>query len=46
MPTRTRDPAPADALSRYRNALVRGASPEELARLAAPLDPDLVETLH
>ncbi len=37
---------PADALSRYRNALVEGAPPEELARLAEPLDPELLETLH
>ena len=46
MPTFRREPTPGDALSRYRNALVRDAPPEELARLAAPLDPELVETLH
>jgi hypothetical protein len=46
VPTFRRDPSAADALSRYRNALVGRAPPEELSRLAAPLDPELVETLH
>lgn len=46
MPTFRREPTSADALSRYRNALVQGAPPKELARLADPLDPELLETLH
>jgi hypothetical protein len=46
VPTFRRDPTPADALSRYRNALVAGASPEEMERLAASLDRELLETLH
>jgi hypothetical protein len=33
-------------LSRYRNALVEGAPPQKLARLAEPVDPELLETLH
>jgi hypothetical protein len=46
VPTFRGELPPAEALSRYRNALVEGATPEELARLAAPLDPKLLETLH
>jgi hypothetical protein len=46
VPTFRREPTPADALSRYRNALVQGAPPEELARLAEPVDPEILETLH
>jgi hypothetical protein len=38
------DAALAEALSRYREALLRGAPADELARLAAPLDPELVAT--
>jgi hypothetical protein len=34
-----------DHVSRYWNALVRGAAPEELARLSAPLEPNVVATI-
>lgn len=43
---RRRGTRPDEALSRYRNALVSGATPAELAELAAALDPAIVETLH
>jgi hypothetical protein len=46
MPPFSRDAAPAEALSRYREALLRGAHAAELERLAAELDPDLVATLE
>jgi DNA-binding beta-propeller fold protein YncE len=36
---------PAAAISAYRDALLRDASPDELARLAASLDPDIVALL-
>ena len=34
-----------ESLNRYWNALNRGAPPEELARLAAPLDPTLIAAI-
>lgn len=46
MEMRKREAGAEEALSRYRNALVAGASPDELAMLAEPLDPAIVQTLH
>src|SRR5215211_1552104 len=46
MPPFSRDAGPAEALSRYREALLRGAPASELERLAAELDPDLVATIE
>ena len=46
MPPFSRDAATAEALSRYREALLRGAPGVELERLAAELDPDLVATVE
>jgi hypothetical protein len=46
VPAFRRDPAPAETLSRYREALLRGAPRAERERLAAELDPDLVATLE
>jgi quercetin dioxygenase-like cupin family protein len=44
-PPSSRDPT-AEALSRYREALLVGAPAEELSRLAAGLDPGLVATVR
>ena len=46
MPTYRRQASPEERLSRYREALVHGAPPEELERLARGLDPDLVATVR
>jgi hypothetical protein len=46
VPPFSRDASPAEALSRYREALLQGAPAAELERLAAELDPDLVATLE
>lgn len=46
MEMRKREAGAEEALSRYRNALVAGASPAELAKLAETLDPAIVQTLH
>jgi hypothetical protein len=46
VPTYRRPGSPEERLSRYREALVAGAPPEELARLAQGLDPDLVATVR
>src|SRR3954470_8951292 len=40
------DVSPADALSRYREALIAGASEDELADLGVSVEPDLVETVR
>jgi hypothetical protein len=37
---------PEEAVGRYREALIRNAPPDELARLAADLDPETVATLR
>lgn len=41
-----RGPSPEEALSAYRHALIRGASAEELARLAETIDADVIATLE
>jgi hypothetical protein len=41
-----RDGRTEELIGAYRNALVAGASQEELARLADALDPDLVQMVH
>lgn len=46
MPAFRRPATPAERLSRYREALVHDAPPEELERLARGLDPDLVATVR
>jgi hypothetical protein len=46
VPGSRRQATPAERLSRYREALVHGAPPEELERLARGLDPDLVATVR
>jgi DNA-binding beta-propeller fold protein YncE len=45
MPRTTSSPQPADAISTYRDALMRDASPQELRELGAGIDPDLVAWL-
>ena len=44
MPTFRRQATPEEALSRYREAVLRGAPATELERLARGLDPELVAT--
>jgi hypothetical protein len=46
VPPFSRDAATAEALSRYREAFLRGAPAAELERLAADIDPDLVATVE
>ncbi|MCA9881022.1 MAG: hypothetical protein KC442_24655, partial [Thermomicrobiales bacterium] len=46
MPTYRRAASPEEQLSRYREAVIAGASPAELDHLARGLDPDLVATVR